>query len=270
MKSKPSLWERLNNVAFDNLDASFPFSKRLARDNDWSHEFALKVIDEYRRFAYLAMVSGHEVTPSDEVDQAWHLHLTYTRHYCGPFRHALGADFHHGPTAGGASEMVRYADNYAATLESYQREFGEMPPADVWPASEVRFGNANALKRIDTSAFFLVPMKAVRKVAAAFAAMVAGAGITATMLGIGFAQSEQVGDRLFGLSQKQLFGAGILIVILIFVLAAALNSSKKKGDGSGGCGAAGGSGCSGKGEGGGSDGGSGCGGGGCGGGGCGG
>ncbi|MEK6230809.1 MAG: hypothetical protein N2A42_03075 [Luteolibacter sp.] len=33
---------------------------------------------EYKRFVALAMLAGHPVTPSEEVDQAWHLHLVYT------------------------------------------------------------------------------------------------------------------------------------------------------------------------------------------------
>ncbi|MEZ6192343.1 MAG: hypothetical protein R3C45_13785 [Phycisphaerales bacterium] len=43
------------------------------------------MVNEYRRFCYLAIAAGHTVTPSDEVDQAWHLHLLYTRDYWEDF-----------------------------------------------------------------------------------------------------------------------------------------------------------------------------------------
>ena len=123
MKSNPELWARLDALSLDDVDAAFPFSARLARDNGWSLAFSKRVIKEYKCFCYLAMTAGHEVTPSDEVDQVWHLHLTYTRHYWGEFTEALGANLHHGPTSGGPAEENRYRDNYEATLQSYMREF---------------------------------------------------------------------------------------------------------------------------------------------------
>ena len=34
-----------------------------------------------QKIIYLAAVSKTPVTPSDEIDQVWHLHLTYTQSY---------------------------------------------------------------------------------------------------------------------------------------------------------------------------------------------
>jgi len=56
-----------------------PFEARLARENGWCRAYTQRVIVEYKRFVYLAMTAGHVVTPSEEVDHAWHMHLTYTR-----------------------------------------------------------------------------------------------------------------------------------------------------------------------------------------------
>ena len=120
-------------------DAALPFSARLARDNGWSRRFAAKAIEEYRKFCFLAVHAGHPVTPSDEVDQVWHLHLTYSRHYWDALcRDALGMPLHHGPTRGGAAEDRKFHDWYEETLASYRRYFGE-PPNDVWPAAAERF-----------------------------------------------------------------------------------------------------------------------------------
>src|SRR5690242_10295867 len=69
------LWIRIAGFLLDDPEAKMPFSCRLARDNGWSHDYACRVIAEYKRFCYLALVAGHPVTPSEEVDQAWHLHL---------------------------------------------------------------------------------------------------------------------------------------------------------------------------------------------------
>jgi uncharacterized protein (TIGR04222 family) len=131
---------------------------RLARENGWELAFARRVVDEYKRFVYLAMTAGHEVTPSDEVDQAWHLHLTYTRSYwdelCGK---TLGRPLHHGPTRGGQAEGERFREQYAQTLASYRTAFGQEPPPDVWPAASIRFGEATEFVRVNRRRVWLIP-----------------------------------------------------------------------------------------------------------------
>ena len=72
---------RIEAHKLDKEGAALPFSERLARENGWPPAYARRVIWEYRRFVYLACLAEGEVTPSDEVDQAWHLHLAYTRDY---------------------------------------------------------------------------------------------------------------------------------------------------------------------------------------------
>ena len=155
--TQTELWPRL--VAFD-LDgaAVLPFSRRLARDNGWPLAFAERVVLEYKKFVYLAATCGHPVTPSDEVDQAWHLHLVYTRSYweelCGQ---VLGFALHHGPTKGGAAEGHKFADWYAATRQSYEAAFGEAPPADIWPPAAVRFSDAPHFRRVNMRGKWLLP-----------------------------------------------------------------------------------------------------------------
>ena len=135
------LWARLEAYEIGIEGAAFPFAARLARENRWSTSFTQRVIQEYKRFCYLACTAGHEVTPSDAVDQVWHLHLTYSRDYWGEFcPKVLGMDLHHGPTAGGQVERTRYYDQYAETFRSYEAAFAEPPPADIWPNARRRFG----------------------------------------------------------------------------------------------------------------------------------
>lgn len=75
------LWSTIRSFDIDGGPASLTFSKRLARENGWSVGYAERVVDEYRKFVFLCMASGHKCTPSDEVDQAWHLHMIYTESY---------------------------------------------------------------------------------------------------------------------------------------------------------------------------------------------
>ncbi|MBI1401901.1 MAG: hypothetical protein GC147_01630 [Porphyrobacter sp.] len=134
------LWHRIAAHEIGPPGAALTFAARLARENRWDAAHAARVIGEYKRFCYLAMTAGHAVTPSDAVDQAWHLHLTYSRDYWEVFcAQVLGAPLHHGPTAGGAVERERYYRQYAETLAAYEAVFGAPPPPDIWPSARRRF-----------------------------------------------------------------------------------------------------------------------------------
>ncbi len=135
-----ALWQRIAGHRIGPQDADLTFAARLARENRWGLAHAERVIGEYRRFCYLAVTAGQEVTPSDAVDQAWHLHLTYTRDYWQVFcPEVLRAELHHGPTRGGPAERARFYRQYAETLAAYEAAFGAPPPADIWPAAQRRF-----------------------------------------------------------------------------------------------------------------------------------
>ncbi|WP_237480847.1 TIGR04222 domain-containing membrane protein [Lichenibacterium dinghuense] len=135
-----ALWTRIAAHDFEPAGAALTFAGRLARDHGWSLAAARAAIDEYRRFCFLALRAGTEVTPSEEVDEVWHLHLTYSRDYWLVWcRDVLRRDLHHRPTLGGSAEGRRFAEQYAGTLAGYEAWFGP-PPADLWPGSAERFG----------------------------------------------------------------------------------------------------------------------------------
>jgi uncharacterized protein (TIGR04222 family) len=98
------------------------------------------------------------VTPSDQVDQAWHLHLLYTESYWdGLCRGVLGRPLHHGPTRGGVREAAKFHDWYGRTLDSYRRLFGSEPPADIWPPAAERFGRDRHFAQVDFRAHRVLP-----------------------------------------------------------------------------------------------------------------
>jgi uncharacterized protein (TIGR04222 family) len=151
MNDSPTLLARIEAHSLDARGAADPFSRRLARENGWSDDYAQRVVREYQRFLVLAIAAGHAVTPSDQVDQAWHLHLLYTAHYRRFCRQALGRRLDHGPSEGGSHERRRYVRDYERTLDSYQARFGEPPPSDIWPSSGQRFGTDLSMLRVNTS-----------------------------------------------------------------------------------------------------------------------
>ena len=151
-----SLWERISQYDFEP-DQPLNFTRRLARDKAWTIEFARGAVAEYRRFCFLAFAGAGVMTPSEEVDEVWHLHLTYTREYwevwCGG---VLGGPLHHDPTEGGPDQERYFRARYAATLATYERYFGP-PPAEFWPATHVRFGRGPRYRTMDSRRRFSLP-----------------------------------------------------------------------------------------------------------------
>lgn len=158
------LWDRIQAFSFDGGPAAFPFWSRLAAENGWSPAFAARAIGEYRRFVYLAAVAGHPVSPSDHVDQVWHLHLLYTESYWDRLcRDTLGRPLHHHPTTGGGAERQKFDDWYRRTLDSYRRLLREEPPADIWPRAEAHAGG-DQHRRVNTRRCWVVRKPWVREV----------------------------------------------------------------------------------------------------------
>ena len=185
------LWKGIEVFQFDDGEAAFPFAARLARDNGWSKGYTARVISEYRKFAFLAITAGHPVSPSDQVDQAWHLHLLYTRNYWNRFcKETLGKPLHHGPTKGGGEEKAKFNDWYDRPQESYQSFFGEVPPADIWPEGKIRFGRDIHFQRVNTKRCWVIPNVWVGRLIIALMLI-----LLASFLAIGWGGSGSVLDK---------------------------------------------------------------------------
>lgn len=165
------VWASLFPYNIGPDDAALSFAARLARENGWSAGHAARVIGEYKRFCFLAVIGDREVTPSDAVDQAWHLHLTYSRDYWERFcPEILGRSLHHGPTAGGGDERHRYFEQYAETLKLYEQVFGEAAPSDIWPGAARRLIEDPRARRVHPRDAIIIP----RRMAIVFLLIVAG------------------------------------------------------------------------------------------------
>ena len=146
-KQQQELYQRICDYELDDSSHEFGFLAHLMRANGWSRPFALRAIEEYRKFVFLALVADHPVTPSDQVDQVWHLHLLCSDAYWNDFcPRVLGRPLHHHPAKGGQAERDRFHEQYRATIRSYRQHFGE-PPADLWPPVDVRFGRDLQMQR---------------------------------------------------------------------------------------------------------------------------
>ncbi len=207
-----ALWERLQGFQVDHPNASLTFEKRLARENNWPQAFAQRAFEEYKKFLFLAMEAGHPVTPSDEVDQAWHLHMVYTRSYwhdlCGDL---LGKPLHHGPTKGGRREGAKFEDWYARTLASYRTFFGE-PPPDLWPAASERFERPIHFRRINIAENWIISKRAVRRTAVVGVSLIGGA---AALAGCGAVIAKTTPNNSVAIGAFALLGTFSILAIIM-------------------------------------------------------
>lgn len=152
-----ALWQNIEAFELDDPHAALTFTDRLARENGWTLRFSLRAVHEYKRFMLLLYLAEYPLTPSDQVDQVWHLHLLYTRSYWEEFcPHVLGRTIHHGPTRGGARQQAQFTDWYARTKALYHATFGHPPPPDLWPENTERFSDVN-FRRVNLGRYWLLP-----------------------------------------------------------------------------------------------------------------
>lgn len=227
------LWNRLSAFDFDIAGDALTFTRRLARENGWSVGFAGRVVEEYRRFLYLAVRAGHPVTPSDAVDQAWHLHLVYSRSYWDELcAQVLQQPLHHGPTRGGQAEDRRFLGDYEATRSSYRRCFGSAPPADLWPGPEVRFDPKLRWQRVDLSECWCLPKRALRRTGFGLLGLL---GLSGAAVGCSMAQSDElIGNGVWIMGAMAVAAAGLGWLIVRTARGGGSSSNRGTGCGAGG------------------------------------
>jgi hypothetical protein len=150
------LWDRIERHNFEP-DQPFNFTKRLSLLTGWSIDFTRSAVLEYRRFCFLAFASPEPVTPSEEIDEVWHLHLTFSHDYWENWcRSVLRGSLHHDPSRGDQMDQRRLRAQYAATLACYEGFFGA-PSKTFWPATHIRFRNKRRFRTVDLECCFVLP-----------------------------------------------------------------------------------------------------------------
>lgn len=124
------LWLKLNFLNLGPQAAMNPFMQMLGQQMGWPMPMVSQVMEEYRKFLFLALRAGHPVTPPTIIEQVWNLHMQSAQDYW----EKLGALITERPVAEGigASVAAGMADQYQQTIASYARIFGMEPPADIW------------------------------------------------------------------------------------------------------------------------------------------
>lgn len=258
------LYRRICAFEIDDEPVARGFVARLARENGWSRRFAARVVEEYKRFLYLCATADVPRTPSDQVDQAWHLHLTYTRSYWGRLcRDVLPRPVHHQPTRGGAAEREKFHAWYEGTLSAYRAAFGCEPPRDIWPPAATRFGADTRARRVNTARSWVIAKPWARDAGRPWLRWAGIALLLALAAGvIGCTSPGAMRSGVRAVISVVLFGMVLAGFVFLMMTIDALTGQRDRNDGS--CGGEGGDGDGGEGGDGGGDGCGGCGGCGCG------
>lgn len=218
-----ALWDRIAAHPFENPDIAFDFVRRLARTMGWSLETARAGIEEYRRFCFLAATATELVTPSEEVDEIWHLHLTYSRDYWEVWcPTVLDRSLHHDPTAGGPVERSRFHVQYAETLARYETCFGP-PAAQFWPGLRDRFRARARYRLVDHDRVVVLPrptLRVTRVMRATGLAAVFGFASTRPAAAELLDVLDWKGERFLGLYIQLLLGAFALTLAIRWLICA--------------------------------------------------
>lgn len=122
------LWLKLMAMNMQGAAAFAPFMETVQKQMGMSRDLASRVIEEYRKFLFLAMRAGHQVMPPGAFGEAWMLQMQNAQ----DFWEKLGDTVGERPAPG--ESKTGPADPWTETLKSYERIFGMKPPMDIWGA----------------------------------------------------------------------------------------------------------------------------------------
>lgn len=156
---KDSLWDRIREFSLDASEVSFPFSRKLAKEENWTLDFTRKAIEEYKKFIYLCCVLPNGASPSEVIDKVWHMHLIYTQNYWEDFcPNILKRKLHHHPSKGGYTEQLKHHKWFNETLKHYREIFQYEAPEDIWKNQDNKKKKKDWIKRLYMPLLILTPL----------------------------------------------------------------------------------------------------------------
>ena len=112
----------------DNYKGPELLVPRITKVHGYTQDKAEMLFREAKRLLYLYAVTRKPVSPSLDVDDAWHEMLMFTKFYKG-FCDFIGVFVHHDPSPGPPDG----GKTYASTKELYEKTFGIKPDPEFWP-----------------------------------------------------------------------------------------------------------------------------------------
>lgn len=112
----------------DNYSVPDMLIPRVAKEHGYDMDMAEALVREAKRMLFLSASKRVVVSPSHQVDMAWHEMLMFTRFY-QEFADFIGKFIHHDPTPGPPDG----GRTYAQTKVNYKEAFGEDVDPRYWP-----------------------------------------------------------------------------------------------------------------------------------------
>ncbi|HHC29026.1 MAG TPA: hypothetical protein ENK80_00430 [Rhodobacterales bacterium] len=129
----PRLWERIRIAPLPMSNTHHEFCEALAYAVDLPVFEEREVVEEYRRFLYLATITDAPLVPPEPVRQAWAMHAQspeYAAFCAGVGCRPLGLP--------DARRKLDRSPDYQRARAAYAREFSQTPPAAIWPPAPTR------------------------------------------------------------------------------------------------------------------------------------
>jgi hypothetical protein len=127
---EPALWAALKDHPFPVRGASDDLSARVLKIGRLGRRRTLTALDAYRRFLYLSAIAGSEVTPPPLLGEIWRIHALDHANYTeglvrGVIRRPMPDAF--------SPPLPLSHPAHRRTRALYREEFGQSPPAMLWP-----------------------------------------------------------------------------------------------------------------------------------------
>jgi hypothetical protein len=152
-KSDRRLWHRLEGYSFHERPLTKSLVDRLVAETGHPVDVCYTLVEEYRRFMYLAGSSSESLSPSPIVDMVWRMHAEDENAYYNDFCPRILGRTIYPPEFQGAPVPLQEDPDYVRTLEYYAEEFGR-PQVQFWPDPDF------ALERLAQFVFWMVGLAA--------------------------------------------------------------------------------------------------------------
>jgi len=123
---------RIDGCSLDAEDWAFGFAAALARENGWSLSYCERVVEEFRRYAFLADAAYQAWWPFVLEAGVWHTHVDYNAFYWREFSLYVLSVPKHGNRGQSRNKQPANFIISQDMVNRYRRVFGAAPPADIW------------------------------------------------------------------------------------------------------------------------------------------
>ncbi len=173
-KSDRRLWHRLEGYSFHERPLARSLVDRLVEETGHSVDVCYTLVEEYRRFMYLAGSSAENLSPSPIVDLVWRMHTEDERAYFEDFCPRILGRTIYRPDAEEGPLSLQDDPDYIRTLEYYAQEFGR-PQVQYWPDPDF------ALERLSLFVFWMIALAAFLMAALFGSILFAGFGLAVVL-----------------------------------------------------------------------------------------